>query len=799
MFKNYFKTAFRNLARNKAFSIINLLGLSIGLACCILIILYTKDETSFDRFQTQKDRLYQLTCQISRKDGTSDKYGMGAMVQGPAFKKEIPGIEEYVRVNNYWEVVVKKGNETFNEKITWADENFFTLFSFPLVSGNPKTVLSSMNGIVLTEEMAKKYFGTTRAIGRTMELEINKKFELFVVSGIAKPSPQNSSITFHMVLPYKYYEKVNPEDGWLWLSYSTYFLLNPQANIRTIEAKMAQVYLARAGTQIEEAKKHGGMEDKFTWGLRPFLNMHLDTSYRSDSSLGASNPIYSYILSGIALFILLIACINFVNLTVAQSLKRAKEIGVRKVVGGRRPQLIGQFLTESFIVCFIAFALALLLAKIALPLFNELANKRLALGYLFDAKLVTGMIGLFLLTGLAAGAYPALVLSGFNPVETLYNRTRLAGRNYLAKGLVVVQFALATFLIVATLFIYGQFNYLTHKDLGYNDRNLLVLTVGEGDHDHHQRSHLFQSEFSKDPGITSVAPRMQGVWYTNTRAGGKEFDVRYEHADESYLPTLQVPIVEGRNFSKDFPADSTNSVLVNQAYVAAAGWKGSAIGKTVDFLNGRNTNLTIVGVLQDYHYESLKEKIKPQLFTIDEKLPLGSFLIRLNPDHIPQTLRGIEKTYRTLVPYHPFRYDFMQDLNFKNYEAEAKWKQIITLSAILTIFISCIGLFGLTMLSAEKRFKEIGIRKVLGASSGSIVQLLSGNFIKLVLLANVIAFPIAWWAINTWLHNFAYRISLNWWVFALAGSIAVIIALLTVGAQALRAATANPVHSLRTE
>jgi ABC-type antimicrobial peptide transport system permease subunit len=600
-----------------------------------------------------------------------------------------------------------------------------------------------------------------------------------------------------MLLPYQLREKIEPENGWHMLSYSTFFLIRPGTNIPALEKKMDDVYHKYAGKEIEETQKSGIMTDTFRWGVRPFLAMHLDTEYRSDSKLGTSDPIYSWILSGIAVFILIIACINFVNLTVAQSLKRAKEIGIRKVIGGQRNQLIRQFLGESYLVCLVAFILALILAELMLPVFNELANKRLAIGYLMDWKLVAGFVGLWLLTGLAAGAYPALVLSGFNPVQTLYNRTKLSGKNWLARVLIVVQFALASFLIVATLCIYSQFDYMTHKDLGYNDKNLLAVTVGKSRDT--VMMQLFRNEFARVPGVEAVAPEMQGTWFTGSKANGKEFITKYEHIDGAYLSAIQAPLVAGRNFSPDFPSDSTNSVLVNQAFVREAGWKSNGVGEVVNWLNGKARNLRVVGVVRDFHYQSLKTKIRPQIFSVDSKLPFGKFVVRVNPQQAASAVKAVEKIYRSLVPYHPFVYDYMSDLNFKNYEKEAKWKQIISLSAIITIFISCIGLFGLTMLSAEKRFKEIGIRKVLGASVGSIVRLLSGNFVSLVLLANVIAFPVAWWVLQSWLNNFAYRIPMHWWLFGLAGAIALVIALVTVSLQALRAATANPVKSLRSE
>ena len=796
MFKNYLKTALRNLSGNKTFSFINIAGLSIGLACCLLIFLYTKDELSFDRFQQKKDRLYRISCEIIEKQHGMDKrYGLAGAVQGPAFKEEIPEVEAFVRVNED-DFIVKKNAETFNQKAVWVDKNFFSVFSFPLLSGNPAEVLSDYHSVVLTDETAKKYFGTSNAVGKTLDLEINKKYETFVVSGIAKKCPENSSIKFDMLLPFSYYEKLNPRGGWLFLSYSTFLLLQPHASQPAVVAKMKKIYESKAEKQLERAAK-SGFNATFVWGLQPFLQMHLDTTLEDDGIKDSSKPIYSYILTGIAFFILLIACINFINLSVAQSLKRGKEIGLRKVVGGLRSQLIRQFLGESFILCFIAFVLALLLAELALPLFNELANKRLSLSYLLDLPLIASFIGLFLLTGFAAGFYPALVLSRFNPVETLYNRVKAGGKNYLSKGLVVMQFSLATFLIITTLFIYSQYDYLTHKDLGYNDKNLLAVNItGQGENQ--QLMDLFRTEFGKLPGVMQVGMKMDGRWGTRAKAGGKDLEVEYDRISEEYFPTLGVPLIQGRNFSRDFPSDSSHSVLVNEEFVKEAGWK-DPIGRTVDFLNGSDCKLTVVGVVKDYHYASLKEKIKAQLFTTSPQLPLGQFLIRMSADNTPRTLKAIENTYRTLFPWHPFEHYFVEEKNHENYEAESKWKQIITCSAVLTIFISCIGLFGLAMLSIRKRTKEIGIRKVLGASVWQISGLVSKNFVALVLIAFLLAIPVAWYTTNKWLDNFPYRIQINGWIFAFASLLTLLIALITVSFQAFRAAGANPVKSLRAD
>lgn len=794
MFSNYLIIAWRNILRHKAYSLINISGVSLGLACCMLILLYAKDEWSFDRFHKYKDHLYQLTTTIKNKEGKEEYYALGYNIQGTTFKQDIPEIEACVHVKEDG-FIVKKGNETFDEDVIWADENFFSVFSFPLLSGNPESVLKDIHSMVLTEEMAKKYFGNTDPIGKTLELELNDTFEPFTVTGIAKKSPQNSSIKFKIVLPYKYQEIKHPDDQWGNLGFPTYFLLHPDADAQVVKSKMAQVFASKGAKQIDDQNKEYGENNIYTFGIEPLTDMHLNTKYSGTPE--SSDPIYSYILSGIALFILLIACINFVNLTVAQSLKRAKEIGVRKVIGSQRKQLIIQFLGESFTTCLIAFIFAFAIAKAALPYFNTVADKQLALNYLFDYKLIIGLVTLFVLTSLAAGFYPAMVLSGFDPVKTLYNRFQFSSKNYLSKGLIVLQFSLATFMVISTFFIYHQFDFLIHKDLGYNDKNLVRVDVGQGDN--RALMQVFKNEFANIPGIRQVASRFKWFWSTISRANGIDIPVTVDNIDEDYLPTLQIPILEGRNFSRDFPGDSLQSVLVNEAYVKAAGWKDGGIGKTVDFFNGKADHLIIVGIVKDHHYGSLKQNIKPQIFLAQPNMEYGRFFLRIDGDDKLSIVKEIENVFHRLMPYRPFKYDFVEDLNRERYDTEAKWKQIVAFGATLMIFISCIGLLGLTMLSIQRRMKEIGIRKVLGAGTFQITNLVVKNYLLLVSLAFIIAIPAAWMAINKWLSNFAYRIDIEWKVFALAAILTTLMAGLTVSFQAVKAAFANPVKSIRAD
>ncbi|MFZ1790064.1 MAG: ABC transporter permease [Saprospiraceae bacterium] len=793
MINNYFKIAWRNLIRNKAFSFINVSGLSIGLACCMLIILFTKDELSYDRFHEQTDNLYHLTCSVTEKDGSTSKYALASQIQGPSFMEEIPEIESCVRLHER-DYVVRKGSETVYENASFVDDNFFTVFSFPLVQGDPKAVLTDPRSIVISEEISKKYFGDVNPMGKTMELEMDNKFEIFKVTGVAKNAPQNSSIKFNMLLPFKYLVAKNPDDHWLNLSYPTYFVIKENANLENIEAKMAQIFASKAGKEISEERKYG-FDATFKYGIQPFASMHLNTEYLYRTA--PSNPWFSYILSGIAVFIMAIACINFINLTIAQSLRRSKEIGIRKVIGSERKQLIFQFLGESAFICSFAFVTALLLVQLSLPVFNELSDKNLALNYLFDRQLMMGYLALFIITVFIAGFYPAMVITRFQPTTTLKQQIKLNGKNYLSKGLIVFQFAITTFMVISTLIIYKQFNFLTKTNLGYNDQNLLIVSVGQDANQNFQK--IYKSEFEKIPGIKSVAIRQNGFWATGSRVKDKEIPVVIEHVDQSYLPTLEIDLAAGRNFSNTFASDTIDAVMVNEAYVREAGWQSNGVGETIDFFNGSDRKLQVIGVVKDYYYDGLRNNIKPQLFHMQTGGLYGRFLLRIDPNHRVKILDQIQEIYQTLSPNRPFRYDYMDDLNLQKYEAEAKWKQIITLSAILMIFVSSIGLFGLAMLTINQRTKEIGIRKVLGASLFEISNGLSKNYISLVCLAMVFAIPAAYFVATKWLENFANRITISWWFFILGSLFVLIITLLTLSYQAIKAAVMNPVKSLRME
>lgn len=798
MFRNFIFITLRNLWKNKTFSFINISGLMLGLTCAMLIILYTKDELSYDRFHKNNPNIFRIVNIWRDKDGGIKSWdGSTGYFQGPKFKEKIPEIQAYVQLKSN-QKDIRQGTEITNYEMLEVDSNFFSLFSFPLLSGNPVICLDDPHSIVISEDMARKFFNSTNVLGKTIDLKNNEQFDPYVISGVSKNCPQNSSIKFDFLLPMV----VDPaefqnNENWFNFFQNTFVLLVPGASVETVVNKMRQVYEADARETIVSMTAKYNIQELANYSLQPYTDIHLNTNYHAGNGLtDGSKPTYSYILTGIAIFILLIACINFINLTVARSLKRAKEIGVRKVVGSGRGQLMGQFLGESFLICLVAFGLAILLTMIVMPTFNKLASKSLAFEYLLDAKLVALYLITFVLTGLLAGFYPAMVMSGYRPVETLYGRFKISGRFLLQKSLVILQFSLASFLIISTMVVYSQFNYLIHKDLGYDDKNVVVVeSWGMA----RNQALLFKQQLLKSTHIESVALKNGGQWGTIAQVNGNtQLDFTYETVDEDYLPLFKLTLLSGRNFSREFPSDSTHSVLVNESFVQKAGWD-KPLGQIVNFWYRDNEKYTVIGVVKDYHFNSLNEKIRPQLFTMKPSNPYGKAIIKIKPASESASLQYISATYKSVFPINAYIYKFMDQQNKLRYASEAKWKQIILYGAILTIFISCIGLFGLANLSTEKRTKEIGIRKVLGASSGHIVRLLSSDFIRLVCISFIFSFPVAYLAAQKWLVNYPYRAGFSFWIFILTAVLTACIALATVGWDALRASMMNPVKNLRSE
>ncbi len=799
MFRNYLLTAMRNLRRHAGYSIIHIVGLALGLACVMLILLYVKDEVSFDRWHANAGRLYRVVRQHVTPDGKPDNSGYTGIFQGPRFAAGVPGVEGFTRYEN-GHVNFRLGTSLQPQDVKYVDPAFLSLFTFPLLGGDPTTALRAPNSVVISEDVAKRQFGTTDAVGKTLFMQEEAEFQPYRVTAVARRCPENSSLKWEVLLLYKVpAEEEAKNTNWFNFSLSTFLLLSPAADIHTVEKRMNDVFKRDAAPSIQMVReKFGIREIGISYFLQPMTDVHLGKLVNDNGGLeNSSSPMYSYILSGIALFVLLIACINFVNLTVARSLKRAKEIGIRKVIGGERRQLIAQFLGESGLLCLTAFVLAIGLAWLALPVFNRLSNKALALSYLFDTKLVVSYILLFICTVLLAGFYPALVLSGFNPVETLYNRTRPGRKSFLQKGLVVLQFALSSFLIIATMTVYKQFNFLTTQDPGYDDSGLVVLHKPELTRSEFQ---LFKQQLDRNPLIAGVAAKSPGNWWqtVKTRKDGKMVNISYEAIDTGYFSLLKIPLVAGRNFSAAFPSDSTKSILVNESFVKQAGWR-DPIGQEVDFIGTGDERYTVIGVVKDYHFEPMTRLIQPQVFTMKPSMSFGTMFVRIKPQQVTAASQVIEGVFKRLFPMAAWNYSFLDDDNKISYVEESKWRDILLYSSILTIFISCIGLFGLSVLSAERRAKEIGIRKVLGASVSGVVVILARDFLKLVGIALLIAIPLAWAAAAKWLQNYPYRIAVGWTLFGIAGALVLLIALVTVSFQSIRAALGNPVTSLRSE
>lgn len=793
MLKNYFKIALRTIAKNKLYSFINIAGLSIGLAVCMLITLFVKDEYSFDRFQKNKNEIYRLVVNETSPKGEKFTYGITGMMHGPAFQRQVPELQNMVRIADA-RLNIKHKNEIFVQDAYYTDSSFFEMFTAEFIEGNAHKALTDPYSIVITESVAKRFFGIQNVLGKILTVERNGVFADYKVTGVIKNSPQNSTIQMSAIIPFDY--KNDKDNFWINFHLNTFFTVAPGASIPDIEKQLAAIFKTEAKTELEKAKKEWNYDNKLKFGLQPFLDIHLSRTYRAQNGLKeSSNVILSFVLSGVALFILLIACINFVNISISHSMQRAKEIGVRKVMGGQRKQLVWQFMSESFLLNAGAFLLAVFLTTLLLPVFNSFTSKSLAFSYLFDTKLMLLFLGIFLLTSALAGFYPALVMSAYQPVQILYGKFRFSGKNLLLKTLIVFQFGLATFFIILAIIQYQQVKLFTSKDLGYNDRNILQINSGGTAAD---KGTVFMNELKGNKDILSVAPRNLGTWMTPVVTDdGLEIVPDMNVVDENFISTLGLKLKEGRNFSKDYPADSTLSVLVNEAFVREAGWK-NAIGRNVKVMN--REPYKVVGIVKDYHFSSLYQKVTPQVFTCNYNYgSYGTFYIKLSGNNVPAVLDFVKTKFKEVFPSKPYAHDFLAEINDKQYVKEFQMKQIILWSALMIIFISCMGLFGLSILTTEKRRKEIGVRKVLGASVGSIVEKLSLHFLKLVFLGFVIFAPIAYYTGFSLLENYPYRIHIGVSIFAVSLAVLLLISLVTVSYHALKAAIANPVQSLRTE
>jgi putative ABC transport system permease protein len=796
-----FKTAWRNLRKKKIFSLINILGLSIGIALCFIIMQYVQDELSYDKFNTKSGRIYRIAFKANINGGKI----LEANVMPPvaaALKNEFPEVEEATRLNLPGQTTVVLDSKTFKEeRAALVDSNFFSVFTLPFLQGDPATALIEPHTIVLTKETAGKYFKDEDPMGRT--LMINN--DAFKVTGIMENIPANSHFHFDLFaslsnLPYA------KDPSWLSSGMFTYLLLKRGFDSKRLEAKLPGMVEKYMGPQIQ---KQMGMSlaqfrtkgNELGFILQPLTSIHLYSHSNFELEPGG-NADYVYIFGSIAIFMLIVACINFVNLSTASASERAKEVGIRKVVGSGRFLLIRQFLLESVLIAALALLIGFLFVQLALPVFNNIAAKHLQ----FDIKPMIAFIVLGLAVGLAAGIYPAFYLSSYKPIEVLKGKLTCNGSSLgLRSSLVVFQFFISVSLIIGTLVVFRQMKYIQHKDLGYNKEQLLVVSdsyaLGAGEQ-------VFKQEMLGDPRIVSATVSA----YKPAGPSGNNNALVYPeghddqltkaleyHIDEEYIPTLGMQMVAGRNFSRDFPTDSF-AMIINEAAAKTFGWGNArSIGKVVIRENsdrGKNIPFHIVGVVKDFHFKSLHESISPLLMTLQ---PETGLIFRIKTADITALVSTIKRKWDGFHTGAPFNYSFMDELYNQTYTAEQKTGEVLNIFSILTIFVACLGLFGLATYTAEQRTKEIGIRKVLGATVTQITTLLSSGFLKLVLIASLIAFPVSWWAMNKWLQSFAYRIDISWWIFALAGLAASVIAFVTIGFQTIKTAIASPVKSLRTE
>ncbi|MFT3935012.1 MAG: ABC transporter permease [Chitinophagaceae bacterium] len=791
MLKNYFKIAFRNLWRHRAFSFINIMGLTVGLTAFFLIFMYVRFELSYDAFNTKADRIYRVVADLKTPSETLHTGGP-AWAVGPNVKDEFPEVESFVRVSG-GSLLVRKGDIKFQEEnMQFADSALFHVFDFKMLKGNPDKALTEPNSIVFTETAAKKYFGKTDPVGQTLLLTGDATPSK--VTGIIEDMPENSQIKADMLVSMSTRTLKRSLDS-QWGNYGnrTYILLKPQTSAKALQAKLPAFLEKRNGDEMKKLQMFP------TLLFEPLRDVYL-YSTRDGSKTGNSNNVY--IFSIIAVFILVIACINFVNLTTARSAERAKEVGIRKVVGAARSQLARQFVGESILICMIAFILSVIAAGLLIHPFNQLSGKVISTGLLQHPLYLLILLLIAIGIGVLAGIYPALVLSSFQPVKVLKGRFATGTKGtFLRKGLVVAQFTISIALIIGTIVVYSQMKYMRTQDLGFNkDQKLIIDTHGD------PSKNTLRQTIASLPNVisTSLTGSVPGGGNPGaySQVENKKGDMQIANLDLyfmdfDYIPQYKIKMVAGRAFSKEMLTDTTQAMILNETAVKLFGYSSpkDIIGRKFDQW-GRTG--TIIGVTEDFHFRSLQEVIKPLSMRIE---PDGCDLVSVNISgtNIPQTIASIERTWKTMIPNRPFNYFFLDEFFDKQYRSEIRFGKLFLNFALLAIFISCLGLLGLASYSTMQRTKEIGIRKVMGASVGGIVNLLSKDFLILVLISFLIAAPIAWISMHNWLKDFAYRIDLSWWVFILAGVLAVVIALATISVQAIKAALANPVKSLRTE
>ncbi len=796
MLKTYLKIAFRNLWRYKIFSFINILGLAIGLSSCFLIFLYVRFELSYDSFHKNADRTYRLVADVTNSTGTHPGYQTSAPM-ARSIKASFPEVQSVTRVIPADVLVVKDDIKFQEENALWADSSFFSIFDFPLKFGDPKTALVEPNSIVFSETAARKYFGNANPVGQSIVLTGLKLHAR--VTGLMKDIPENSHIKADMLISMSTYTQTfqpGIEQDWNSFIYYSYLVLKKGANPKKLETGFPALLALDAGGDMNRSKQ------RYSMFLEPLKDIYLRSSRGAPETGNLQNL---YVFSLIAIFLLLIAVVNFINLTTARSMERAKEVGIRKVSGAVKTQLMGQFLMESLSISLIAFVIALFLFAFSFPIFNQVAGKTIAEGIFKQGYSILYLFILSIGIGLLAGIYPASVLSAFKPILVLKGRYVSGSRGViLRKILVMFQFTISITLMVGVIVVYAQVHFMRSQPLGFNKDQLVVLdNIGD------QNIPWFKQQLSEIPGVLalSASTSIPGKDYNNSitdltaiensRGEIQQDNIATYNVDYDFLKTYQIGMAAGRNFSKDFQTDSLHALILNMTAVKKLGYRSGSqvIGRQ---FKQEGTTGTIIGVVDDFHFHSLKEAVQP--LALRTGLDYWQFMtLRLTTRNMPTTIKAIQEKWKQTKTIRPFRSFFVDQTFDQKYQSEQRFGQLFLFFVILAIFISGLGLLALASYSTLKRNKEISIRKVLGASVIGIVTLLTGDFIKLVIISFVVATPLAWYFMNGWLEDFPYRIQISCWMFAAAGLSAIIIALTTVSFQAVKTALTNPVKSLRTE
>ncbi len=819
MLKNYIKIALRSLFKQKMYSFINISGLALGVACCALILLYTTNEWSFDEFHSKSDRIYRAWTLEDYGEGDIYFNTVTPFVLKPTLEQSIPEVEQIARRYVFNDLVKRsESDESFSTSIQAVDPGFFSIFDFEILRGDSDKIFSGLNEVVLTPELATQYFEEENPLQKTLLIMMGGEFQAFTVTGIIEKAPTNSSIQYGLIIPMEKAKTIlNPNSFLSWYSVTpeTYVLLNEQADLSSVKAKFPAM--------MEQALGEDYSEGEYEVGLQPITDIHLNTEFPVGIA-SVSDPTYSYILGAIALLILIIACVNFMTLSISRSTSRAKEVGIRKTIGAERHHLMYQFWGEALLMTVFSVGLGALISEFLLPFFNQLSGTQLSLQLSLNTILLYSGLAFFI--SLIAGIYPALVLSNFKPIEVLKGKLQIKGdKSLFRKGMVVFQFTISIFLIACTLMVNKQLDFLRSKDLGFQKEQVVILQtdlklgpqmgLSRITQESARKKELLESQISGNSNFIDLVssiytPAQQGwigVDFKDTDQQTRRMNINF--VDTEYLNMMGIEVIEGRSFSQEITSDERRAIIVNQALVDDYGWE-NAIGKK---LPGRNfEDHEIIGVVENFNYQTLRTSVEPLALSINPSLLLSGIAnigffnspsprisLKISSDNVPQAISDLEQAWASVSPGTPFNFQFLDSSIDSQYRQEERLQKIAISGSALAIIIACLGLFGLASLMISRRVKEIGIRKVLGASATSITVLVNKEFTVLVLVSLLLAIPLAWYAITIWLDDFAYKADMSFWIYLLAGGIAISISWATISIQSIKAAQVNPLNSLKSE